>query len=282
MTIRNPVEWTYDVFRPSTWHLGRMVRTDAETSDPIPAIRKITLGDIGEALTKGMADFAACRTDVLFIGLIYPIVGLVLAQIVLGGNLLPLVFPLIAGFALLGPAAATGLYEMSRRREQGLEASWSDSFGVVSRPSFGAIAALAFILAGVFLLWLATAMGIYVLTMGPEAPASIPQFASDIVSTPAGWALMLVGCGVGFLFALAVLATSVFSFPLLMDRKVSLPDAVRASVRAVKANPLTMMIWGLVVAVSLALGAVPLLLGLIVVVPVLGHATWHLYRKAFG
>jgi uncharacterized membrane protein len=281
MTIRNPVEWTYDFFRPATWQAGGIVRTDA-VRDPIPEIRKITLADLGSAVTKGFQDFGACRTDVLFIGLIYPLVGLVLAQLVIGGNMLPLVFPLIAGFALLGPAAGVSLYEMSRRREQGLDVHWTDSFGVMSRPNFGAIAGLALILAVVFFLWLASAMGIYWLTMGPEPPASIAQFARDVVSTPAGWELILVGCGVGFVFALAVLAIGVFSFPVLIDRNVSLANAVKISLRAVKANPVPMLAWGFIVAASLALGALPLLLGLIVVVPILGHTTWHLYRKTLA
>ncbi len=282
MTIRNPVEWTFDIFRPSTWHLAEYWRSSAETSDPVPVARKISLADVGDALADGLRDFGAYRTDVLFIGLIYPIAGLILAQLVVGNDMLPLIFPLISGFALLGPAAAAGLYEMSRRREQGEDVSWYDSFKVVSRPSFTAIAGLTLVLTVVFALWMAAAWGIYALTIGPEAPASIEQFANDVISTGEGWTMIVAGCGVGFLFALFVLMTSAFSFPMLIDRKVSVVSAVKASISAVRANPLPMAVWGLVVAGSLTLGAIPLLLGLIVVIPVLGHATWHLYRKAFA
>jgi uncharacterized membrane protein len=281
MTIRNPVEWTYDIFRPSTWHLAEYWRSSADINDPVPTARKISLADIGDALASGLHDFGAYRTDVLFIGLIYPVAGLVLAQLVVGSNMLPLVFPLISGFALLGPAAAAGLYEMSRRRERGEEVSWYDAFSVVSRPSFTAIAGLTLLLTLVFALWMAAAWGIYMLTIGPEAPASIGQFVNDVMSTREGWTMIVAGCGVGFLFALFVLMTSAFSFPMLIDRKVSVFSAVKASVSAVRANPLPMLTWGLIVAASLTLGAIPLLLGLIVVIPVLGHATWHLYRKAF-
>jgi uncharacterized membrane protein len=282
MTIRNPVEWTFDIFRPSTWHLAEYWRSSAETSDPVPVARKISLTDVGDALADGIRDFGAYRTDVLFIGLIYPVAGLVLAQLVVGSNMLPLIFPLVSGFALLGPAAAAGLYEMGRRRELGGEVSWYDAFSVVSRPSFTAIAGLTLLLTFVFVLWMAAAWAIYSLTVGPEAPASISQFTNDVISTREGWTMIVAGCGIGFLFALFVLMTSAFSFPMLIDRKVSVLSAVKASISAVRLNPYTMAVWGLIVAASLTLGAIPLLLGLIVVIPVLGHATWHLYRKAFA
>ena len=122
-------------------------------------------------------------------------------------------------------------------------------------------------------------MGIYAMTLGPETPTSIAGFLRDVFTTSQGWALIVIGCSVGFLFALTVLATSVFAFPLLLDRKVTLLTAISTSVRAFRANLVPMLAWGFIVALSLLLGAIPLLLGLIVVVPVLGHATWHLYRK---
>jgi uncharacterized membrane protein len=129
------------------------------------------------------------------------------------------------------------------------------------------------------LLWLAAAQAIYLVTLGPEPPASIGAFVRDVFTTRPGWALIVVGMGVGFLFAVLVLTISVVSFPLLLDRNVGLCAAVATSIRAVATNPGPMIAWGLIVAASLAIGSIPLLLGLIVVMPVLGHATWHLYRK---
>jgi len=137
-------------------------------------------------------------------------------------------------------------------------------------------------LLGIFLIWLAAAMLIYRLTLGPAMPASLSAFMSDVFTTPAGWAMIGVGVAVGFLFALLVLAISVVSFPLLLDRPVRITTAIRTSVQAVLLNPIPMLTWGLIVAASLVIGAIPVLVGLIVVMPVLGHATWHLYRKVVG
>ena len=283
MTIRNPVEWGYDAVRGTIHGVGRTAhdwhRSKESLSDPPPRVRYITDLDIVDVLKKGFADFGACRTDVLFLALVYPLAGLVLAQLTLQNAMLPLLFPLVSGFALIGPFAAAGLYEMSRRRELGQEVSWSDSMGVFSRPAFGAFVALGLLLTVIFLLWLASAMAIYWLTFGMHVPASITEFARQVFTTSEGWTLIVAGVGVGFLFALLVLVISVVSFPLLLDRNVSMRTAIETSARAVAANPVPMLLWGLVVASGLVLGAIPLLLGLIVVMPVLGHATWHLHRK---
>ena len=259
---------------------GHSLRRPAEARDaPLPAVRRIELADLRDALGKGLSDLGAYRSDVVFLCIIYPIAGLVLAWLVSGYDMLPLLFPLASGFALIGPVAAVGLYEISRRREQGVDITWADAFGVVRAPAFGAILVLGLVLLAIFLLWLAAAQAIYLVTLGPEAPASIGAFVRDVFTTRAGWALIVVGVGVGFLFALLVLTISVVSFPLLLDRDVGLYTAVATSVRAVAANPGPMAAWGLIVAGGLVIGSIPVLLGLIIVMPVLGHATWHLYRK---
>jgi uncharacterized membrane protein len=218
-------------------------------------------------------------THAVFLCLIYPIVGLLLARLTLGYEVLPLLFPLAAGFTLLGPFAAIGLYELSRRREQGLDVSWQDAFDVLRSPSRGAIAALGLLLLAIFLIWIAVAQAIYIANFGYEPAASIPDFLHQVFTTPAGSMLIIVGNLVGFLFALLVLTISVVSFPLLLDRDVGAVEAVLTSVRVVATNPLMMAIWGLIVAGLLVIGSLTLFFGLAVVVPVLGHATWHLYRK---
>jgi uncharacterized membrane protein len=260
--------------------LGRSLRGSEESQyAATPAVRQVKTADLKDVLIKGLVDFAAYRTDVIFLCLIYPLAGIALVWLTFGYDMLPLIFPLASGFALIGPVAAVGLYEMSRRREQGIRITWMDAFGVIRSPGFGAILVLGLALVAIFLLWLLTATLIYQLTLGPEPPVSIAAFVREMFTTRAGWVMIVVGMGVGFLFAVLVLTISVVSFPLLLDRDVGLPTAVGTSIRAVAANPGPMAVWGLIVAGSLVIGSIPAFLGLIVVMPVLGHATWHLYRK---
>jgi uncharacterized membrane protein len=251
----------------------------AESIRTRPTVRTIGVADIKDALKRGIADFSAVPTYAVFLCLIYPIVGLLLARLTLGYDLLPLLFPLAAGFALVGPFAAIGFYELSRRREQGLDISWEDAFDVLHSPSRGAIALLAVLLLVLFVIWIAVAQAIYVANFGYEPAAAVPDFIHQVFTTPAGWTLIVVGNLVGFLFAVVALTISVVSFPLLLDRDVGAVEAVLTSVRAVAANPMMMAMWGLIVAGLLMIGSLPLFLGLAVVVPVLGHSTWHLYRK---
>ena len=281
--IRNPIEWGWDHITLAALTVGSLGRSlggsQESLSTPLPAVCQIKAADLRDVLMKGLGDFGAYRTDVIFLCLIYPVVGLMLTWLTFGQEMLPLLFPLASGFALVGPVAAVGLYEMSRRREQGIRITWVDAFGASRSPGFGAILVLGLVLLAIFLLWLLAAYVIYQVTLGPEPPVSIAAFARDVFTTSAGWTMIVLGVGVGFLFALLVLVISVVSFPLLLDRDVGLHTAVRTSIRAVAANPGPMAVWGLIVAGGLVIGSITAFLGLIFVVPVLGHATWHLYRK---
>ena len=282
-TIGNPLSWSVDAARATGRHLGAVggaLGAGDVTETELPRVRRIGYEDLEAALRAGWEDFVACRSDVFFLCVLYPVVGLVMAWAAASGNLLPLIFPLISGFALVGPAAAVGLYELSRRREAGLPTRWSDAFSVIGSPSFGGILALSGLLFATFVVWMIAAHGIWSATLGPEPPASLGAFFSDVFLTGAGWAMILIGTAVGFLFAAAVLAVSVVSFPLLLDRPVGLPAAVVTSIRVAGTNPGPVAIWGLIVAAGLVIGALPAFLGFVVVLPVLGHATWHLYRRA--
>jgi uncharacterized membrane protein len=275
----------HSLSRPSTIGSGGtiMARTHSVFAGDVvhapPRVRTIGVADLKDALARGIDDFAAMPSHAIFLCLIYPIAGLFLARLLLGYDVLPMLYPIAAGFALLGPFAAIGLYELSRRREQGLEASWEHAFEVFRSPSSGAIAALGVLLTIIFFVWVAVAQAIYVATFGYVPAASIPEFLRQVFTTPQGWTLIVVGNAVGFLFALLVLTISVVSFPLLLDRDVGAADAILTSVRAVAANPVAMAVWGLIVAGALVVGSLPLFFGLTIVMPVLGHATWHLYRK---
>lgn len=282
-TIRNPIEWAAEQLGGTFEYIesaGESIGTTEEDAGHMPRIRRIEISDLRDALRKGVEDFKACRSDVVSICLIYPIVGFVVSWLGFHRDLVPLLFPAIAGFVLIGPFAGVGMYEISRRREKGEEGSWADLFRVISSPSFGAIFVLGMMLLAVFGVWMLAAHGIYNATLGPEAPASFSAFVKDVFGTAAGWAMIVIGFAVGFLFAALVLTMSVVSFPLLLDRPVGLPAAVITSVRVAALNSRTIAVWGLIVAVLLGIGILPLFLGLIVVMPVLGHATWHLYRRA--
>ena len=253
--------------------------TAVDKSAPRLMVRTIGVKDIGAVLARGFDDFMSMPSHVLFLSVAYPILGLVLGTLTFGYALWPLLFPLITGFALIGPFAAIGLYELSRRRQQGLEVSWAHAFDVLRSPSIGAIVTLGAILLAIFLVWLATAQMIYSLIFDNSEPISLGGFVHDVLTTQRGWVLIVVGTAAGSLFAVAAFAISVVSFPLLLDRQVSVATAVQTSVKAVLANPKVMAIWGLIVAGALVMGSLPFLIGLAVVMPVLGHATWHLYRK---
>ena len=252
---------------------------DANTSLAPSGIREIGTSDLRDALARGIADFMEQPTHLIFLCAIYPVVGLFVARLAAGYDILPLLFPLVAGFSLVGPLAATGLYELSRRREQGLDLTWWHVFDVIHSPSRAAIAVLGIAMAAIFVVWLVAAQTIFVMMFGDWVPASIGEFSYEVFATSAGWALIVVGCGVGFVFAIVVMSISVVSLPMLLDRDVGAKRAVQTSIRAVAANPRTMSVWGLIVIGTLVIGSLPLFVGLAIVLPVLGHATWHLYCK---
>ena len=250
-----------------------------ESTGEMPVVRSIKPLDLAEVLEKGLQDFRAMPTHVVFLCIIYPVIGLVLAWATVGYDLLPLLYPLAAGFALVGPFAAIGAYELSRRRELGLDTSWKHAFDIIHSPSLRSIAALGAILLIIFSVWLAVANAIYAANFSLDEQMGLGEFVRRVLGTPEGQKLIVVGNAVGFLFAVLAFALSVISFPLLLDRNVGVAVAIITSIRVILRNPVMMALWGLLVAGALLLGSVPFFIGLAVVMPVLGHSTWHLYRK---
>ena len=249
---------------------------------PQPHVRHIGFADLQQALKDGADDFMAMPSHLVFLALIYPILGICLAALTFSNNALPLIYPLATGFALIGPFAAIGLYEVSRRREAGVQPTWRDAFEVLRSPALPSIAVLGLLLALIFLCWLGTARLIYGWLFGPVVPTSLGGLLSEVLTTSRGWTLIIVGNLVGFIFAALVLSVSVVAFPLLLDRNVGVGAAIQTSMRVVAKNPVTMGLWGLIVAVALAIGSLPLFVGLALVMPILGHSTWHLYRRTVG
>lgn len=253
--------------------------TETELEPAQPVVREIGAEDVMDALAKGIKDFDAKPSHVIFLSLIYPVIAILAARMAFGYDILPLLFPLVAGFALVGPLAATGLYELSRRREKGLEVRWVHMFDVLKSPSIMGIAAIGAILTMIFVAWLGVAQFIYDQLFDGHTPTSIGAFAHQVFMTDEGRRLILIGTGAGWVFAMLVLATSVISIPLLLDRDVGALTAIRTSVRSMVKNPKSMTLWGFIVAGGLVLGSLPAFVGLAIVVPILGHSTWHLYRK---
>jgi len=266
----------------ATQHFENVARPERHAfGDPTSTVvRKFSLSDLSAALRLGWEDFKAMPSHAIMLCVIYPVLGLVLFRLVLGYSVLPLLFPLAAGFTLIGPFAALGLYELSRRRESGEEVAAWHAIDVVRAPSLGAMLEVGLLLFVLFGAWIATADAIYIEIFGHTPAASIPDFATRILTTSAGWSLIIVGCGVGFLFAVVALCVSVVAFPLMLDRHATAIDAIRTSLRVAMKNPLPIAAWGLIVAALLLIGSLPFFVGLAVVLPVLGHATWHLYRRA--
>lgn len=243
-------------------------------------LRRLELRDLGYVLKLGWDDFLAYPSFAVMIALIYPIIGLLIARVLHGYSFLPLLFPISAGFALLGPFAAVTFYNISHRRERG-EAPCQFSISGVTRSQSGkSIAMLGGGLAILFVVWLGTAQAIYNSFYGFAPVSSMSDFVTQVATTSEGRAFLIAMCGTGFVFALVSFCVSVVSFPLLLDRKASATDAILTSFRVIARSPLTLIVWGCIVAGLLLAGSVPAFLGLAVVVPWLGHATWHLYRRA--
>lgn len=242
-------------------------------------VRRITGSDVNASLTEGWRDFMEMRGDIIFLMILYPLIGVLAAVALTGGPLLPLFLPIAAGIGLLGPVAAVGFYELARRRELGLHSNWAHFLDVRKRPSFDEIAGVSGLLLAIFGLWLLAAGALYIALFGWNEPASAATFLRDIFGTGEGWAMIVIGGAIGIVFAAAVLVISVVSMPMLVDCDVGAAKAVRTSIRASRENPGEMLRWGIIVAALLIAGSIPLFIGLAVVLPWLGYSTWHLYTR---
>ncbi len=253
-----------------------------ENRTEIP-VRKITDEDLKLSLRQGLDDFLAMRGDLIFVGLLYPLLG-ILAAVFTSRGALPFFLPIVAGVGLLGPVAAVGFYELAKRREEGLESGWRHFFDVRKRPAVDDMGIVAGLLLAIFGLWLLAAGALYVAFFGIDAFSwtshnTIAGFLRDVFMTPPGWALIASGIVVGAIFGWIVLAVSVASLPMLVDRDTKASEAVSASWRAAHANKAQMVRWGLTVVGLLVLGSIPLFIGLAFVLPWLGYSTWHLYTR---
>lgn len=257
--------------------------THIDVSPPARAVRRIGMADLGWALREGWTDFRQMRGDILILGFIYPAVGLLAALFAVRGEFLPLLFPLAAGLSILGPAVASGFFELARRREAGLDTSWIHFLDPFRRPSSRApLMGLTLGLAVLFAAWVGVAWSLYRLTFGPLGAPSASAFVTEALTTPQGWALIVLGNLTGLGFAAVALVVSLVSFPMAVEGRTSALAAVETSLAACARNPLQVAAWGLIVAALLAVASLPLFIGLAVALPVLGYASWRLYTRLVG
>lgn len=279
-TIGNPLSWGAKALKGAGRTAGEVATHLGSSEEISPTIQPLDMDDIRAALALGWKDLLKFRSDVLALVVIYPMIGFALAFLAFEQALLPMLFPMAAGFALLGPVASIGMYEISRQNEEAGEASWGSALSALRSRVVGPVMMLGLFMLGWFMLWMAAAFAIYSFTLGPAMPSSTMGFISDVFTTSAGWTMIILGMGIGALFAVVVLFVSAIGFPMLIDKPVGLPVAVVTSAQAVRQNLMPMLAWGVIVSVLLAIATIPVFLGLILVLPWLGHATWHLYRMA--
>jgi uncharacterized membrane protein len=243
-----------------------------------PVIRQARASDITAALEAGWADLRAAPAFGLFFGAIYWLGGLALLILPARFGLVWAVFPLAAGFALIGPFVAVGLYEVSRLRERGETPTWRAVLAAVWRQGGRELSWLAFLTIFIFIVWMYQVRMLYALFFG-FATLDPVMFARALFLTTDGWTFLAVGTAVGGLMALVTFSITVVSFPLLLDRDLDVVTAIITSVRVVQASPVVMLGWGAATALAAFLAMAPLFAGLLVVLPLWGHATWHLYRR---
>lgn len=245
-----------------------------------PAIRRLRSDDLRWALAAGWADYRERRGELLLFPLVYVVVGVLAALVAFRADLLPLLFPVAAGFALVGPIAAAGFHELARRREAGLDSGWNHFFDPLNGRSRWPLVGLTLMAGGLFLAWLWVALTLHGATLGHLGVGSPQDFLGRIFGTPEGRTLLVAGNALGFLFAMGALVMLTFSVPLVVDRGCDPVTAIMTSMRIFAASPGTVLAWGLMVAAILLLASIPLFVGLMVALPVLGYATWHLYTRA--
>lgn len=243
-----------------------------------PVVRRISVTDIVEAMGEGTRDFAALPIYGLALGGLYAAGGILIVLSVSAFGMVYLAYPLAAGFALIGPFVAIGLYEVSRRRATGQPISTGEIWRTVRRRT--EIGWMAFVTLFIFIMWMYQVRLLIALFLGLNVRFStIREFLTVVLTTSEGLVFLAAGNAVGAVLSLILFSLTVVSFPLLLDRDVDFVTAMITSVRSVAASPVPMIGWAAVIVMLLTISSLPYFLGLLVTLPVLGHATWHLYRR---
>ncbi len=246
----------------------------------VPEIRAMELGDIGFALRAGWRDFRRKPMMGLFFSGIYVLGGWLIYTFFFVTGQIWWALPFTVGFPLLAPFLAVGLYEVSHRLEQGdTDFRRNDIFGVVWRQRLRQLPLMSWVIIIYFLFWSFFAHMLFAMFIGPSVLIN-PSAGYAYLLQPEGMAMLLVGTAFGAVFAFVLFCLTVISLPLLLDKELDFITAMLTSIAVVTANPRVMMAWGITIAGLTFLAMLPALLGLLIVLPVLGHASWHIYRRA--
>ncbi len=243
-------------------------------------VHKLNFDDMKDSLRAGFADWRASGTYAITFAVVLPMATAFVGAAVAAPDFIPFLLPILSGLALLGPVATMWFAALSRARERNPEATMEDAAAVFDTPRRLTLQWLSLVAVALFLAWIATAWGIYHVTLA-QAPAPQPLLTRMLTTTD-GWTMIGAGTAAGACYALAALALGLISFPLALDRDVSTHQALFTSVSVVRHNLVFALAWGVIVTIGLIVGMLPGLLGLGVVMPVLGHTTWHIYRRAVG
>lgn len=258
---------------------------DNASTAPTPQAFKINLisfADVTAALAQGWRDFARAPLFGLFFGGIYAAGGILIYLLLYVYNIPWMILPIAVGFPLVGPFIAVGLYEVSRRLAAGRPLVWRDVLSVVLDQRKREVSWMAFIVLFVFWIWIYQIRLLLAIFLGFKSFSTMQSFITVVTGTAEGISFLLVGTVVGALLAFVLFCSTVIAIPLLLDRDTNFVEALITSFKSVFANLPAMIGFGIVVVVLTALALLPMFLGLLIVLPVLGHATWHLYRRVIA
>jgi uncharacterized membrane protein len=254
--------------------------TAARRPPAMPTVNPIGFSDLFDVLGKGLSDFKRAPLFGLFFGGVYALGGIAIALSLTVWNIPWMIYPIAIGFPLIGPFLAVGLYEVSRRLETGKPLSWREVLGVIWLQRQRELAWMAFVMLFVFWVWMYQVRLLVAIILARSSFSTLDRFLHVVFTTSQGWTFLAVGHVVGAILAMVLFSITVVSIPLLLDRESDFVTAMITSVKAVTTSPVPMLAWGVFVTLAVIVSSVPMFLGLVVVLPVLGHATWHLYRKA--
>ena len=254
----------------------------AQRPGALPAVAALSISDLRQCLFEGMSDFARAPVYGIFFGAVFALAGLAIVAALTWWQIPWLIYPFAIGFPLIGPFAAAGLYEVSRRLETGQPLSWGTVLPVVWAQRGRELSWMAFVMLFVFWIWMYQIRLLVALFLGRLSFSTLDRFLTIVFTTTEGWIFLAVGHVVGAAISLGLFSITVISIPLLMERNIDFVTAMITSIKTVAASPAVLLGWGVVVTVSMIVACVPFFLGLLVVLPVLGHTTWHIYRRAVG